>query len=446
MMTAFDMIPHYAYAFIGCWSFFLFIGMVCLFCLGLSKVRRKKVISFHVRSILLLSGVVFIYSMLQCIQEAHSEKLDSILVINTVRWFSKLPVILIVVVCVCLTAIEIVLMVNDIKWHKTHITDNSIKEAVDSLPAGVCVYNDRGRVILKNEIMDKLCIDMTGEIILNGINFVKSIEEYHSRTSMGEKSVNILPDGKVFIFSREEIEISNGKLTILTAFDMTEEYEKTQILFQKRKAMQELNAQLVAYNRDIVSIITSQEVLNAKVKIHDELGAGLLSIKHYLINGGRNEEKKTIIEKLNQNMEFLRRERAENKQDEYVLMFSTANALDVSIPVKGELPQDEPNKHIIATAIHECFTNTVRHAKGDLLNINVIENDSRDNYYDEKNQYLTVIFTNNGEQPKENIIERGGLSSLRSLVEGAGGTMRIDISNGFELRISLPKGECFNGV
>lgn len=52
---------------------------------------------------------------------------------------------------------------------------------------------------------------------------------------------------------------------------------------------------------------------------------------------------------------------------------------------------------------------------------------------------ITVVFTNNGNPPESEIVEKGGLATLRSMVEAAGGTMEIGTENGFELRISLSK-------
>lgn len=427
MMTVFGMIPNSIYALIGVLTFFLFMGMAYLFAMSFSKSRRAFPIKYYVRIASLLVGMVITYIMLQCIMGANDNKNNNPVVIRMIRAFSGVPILYVLLICVFLIVVEITLILESIKWDKTHITANSLKEAVDSLPAGVCAFEDNGRVILKNAIMDKISLAITGEMLLNGLSFELGMKKYPLKNVMGEKKVYTLQNGTVFIFSREELCLNKRKLILLTAFDMTEEYGKTQILLQKRRSVQELNARLVAYNRDIVSIITSQEILNAKVKIHDELGAGLLSIRHYLVSGGGEEEKEEIIEKLNQNMEFLQREMVENPQDEYLLMFSTANALDVRITIDGELPEDEPNKHIVATAIHECFTNTVRHAKGDLLNIRVRENGG-----------VLLEFTNNGDQPTDAIVEKGGLASLRSLVEGVGGTMNIDVRNGFKLSIILP--------
>lgn len=427
MMINFGALPTIASTLIGCWVFILFLAMVFLLVVEAQRIR----VSSYVEVTLISISALVTYLILQFIMGASCGKDASTPALRIMIYtFEIIPTVYIVLLCILLSMATAVLMRRSHMWNQTHISDSSIKEAVDLLPAGVCAYESSGRMLIKNAAMERLSKAMTGGILLNGLLFEKSILEYPSKEMMGGKTVYILPDEEAIIFSKETLVIDGNSLILLAAYDMTEEYAKTQVLLQKRREVQELNSKLMSYNRDIVSIITSQEILNAKVKIHDELGAGLLAIKHYLVNGGGKDEKERIIDKLNRNLSFLQKEMVKEEKDEYLLMFTTANALDVRIVVDGELPEAEPAKHIIATAIHECFTNTVRHAKGDLLQIRVV---------DKEQGQSEVIFTNNGNQPTEDIIERGGLASLRSLVEGAGGTMNIDIEEGFRLRIYLPE-------
>ena len=58
-----------------------------------------------------------------------------------------------------------------------------------------------------------------------------------------------------------------------------------------------------------------------------------------------------------------------------------------------------------------------------------------------KNGKYTIEITNDGEKPKGEIIEGGGLSGLRLLVERENGTMIIHSAPQFELIIELPQGE-----
>ena len=206
--------------------------------------------------------------------------------------------------------------------------------------------------------------------------------------------------------------------------------------------------------------IAAKEKLNAKIKIHDELGAGLLSIKRYLTNGASGEERYMILDRISGNIDYLKRESENESGDEYGLMLSTARELGVDVKIQGELPPDNPEKHIIATAIHECFTNTLRHADGDTLYVEIkdinnndiqynIEESTEHNIIDgsyDKKEGIYAVFTNNGIQPKKEIVEKGGLLSLRKLVEEAGGTEVISINPVFSLKIFIPKEKDEHGL
>lgn len=83
----------------------------------------------------------------------------------------------------------------------------------------------------------------------------------------------------------------------------------------------------------------------------------------------------------------------------------------------------------MSAAIHECFTNALRHAHGDELFVEITENE----------EMLTSVFSNNGEPPAGEITEKGGLKSLRELTEQAGGHMTIRYNPVFEIQLKLPK-------
>ena len=95
------------------------------------------------------------------------------------------------------------------------------------------------------------------------------------------------------------------------------------------------------------------------------------------------------------------------------------------------VPEDEREGAVIIAAVHECLTNTVKHAKGNELFLKLRARDTS----------LTVELTNNGLPPAAEIRETGGLMNLRRKVEAAGGTMETREKPNFLLRIELPRGE-----
>ena len=78
----------------------------------------------------------------------------------------------------------------------------------------------------------------------------------------------------------------------------------------------------------------------------------------------------------------------------------------------------------------EALTNAVRHAQADQLYINFSESFSGEK---------CICFSNNGKQPEGVLLEGGGLSSLRTKIEQAGGSMELHTQPEFCLIIRLIK-------
>ena len=55
------------------------------------------------------------------------------------------------------------------------------------------------------------------------------------------------------------------------------------------------------------------------------------------------------------------------------------------------------------------------------------------------NGQISAVYTNNGKQPKQEIIEGGGLASLRERIERAGGIMTVQSLPFYSLTLTLPE-------
>lgn len=344
------------------------------------------------------------------------------------------PVLPAVAICAALTVGEAVLFAGITGHRKKRITLMSIKEATDSLPMGILCYAPNGRIILVNSAMKEFCKGLTGELLTDGLLFA---EKMHTGPYLPgckviqtkEAFVLQLAGGTVWTVTEETIPYENTGVEAIMVSDISEEYRKTMELRKIQKEVSALNARLVKTNKEIVGLTAEQELFNAKVKIHDELGQNLLGIKRMILDGSVTEtEKEEMVERLRENIDFLKKE-PDAVSDEYGLMIGTAKELGVDVVVSGTLPQTEPLKHIVATGIHECFTNTLRHAHGNRLDICIRE--------DEKD--IIVEFRNNGKQPAGEICEKGGLGLLRSITERAGGQMTVSSDNILTITLLLPK-------
>ncbi len=318
---------------------------------------------------------------------------------------------------------------------RAEISPMSVKEAADNLPTGMCFYLSGGRVLLVNAAMEAFCRSATGGELISGTLlreklFSGELSPDCHREMLENTPLLALADGSAWAVSERQILFHDERISLLLVNDVTELYQKMRSLQELRERLDALNRRLTEYNREIVATTAEKELLSARVRLHDEMGADLLAIRRYMEYGGSAQDRADIERRLRRNVGFLLTGQASQARDEYELMLETAEKLGVRVQVEGALPQREPQKHVVATAIHECFTNTLRHAHGDELRVSVEASDDQ----------IRVCFANNGEPPTLPVQEKGGLKSLRTLAEQIpGGRMEIEIEPRFVVKLILPK-------
>lgn len=420
-MTPFINLPPYIQSAIGIYLVVIFWASTAII---VSEVKYKLWRGF----VCIFPISIALYIATQCVfYNIHSE-LETV---GATKWiidsFGKLPWVIIISILLAIGLLEFRVFIYNRKWIGEHITASSVKEAIDNLPVGICCYEPNGQIVLKNYRMERICRAYTGKALLNGVTFLNEITDGSKQTEKG--AIIQLKNGEVFTFSDRLLNERESNLRMLSLVDITDQYKNTETLEEKQQLVAKLNEELVLYGKQIVDSITAREILDAKVKIHDELGANLLASKRYILSGGTEDERATIEVALKRNLQYLKQEKEKTSGDEYTVILDTAKKLDMKLKVIGSITDLEPQRHIIVTGIHECLTNTIRHAMGDELTINLGESETE----------LYAKFTNNGKVPEGEIIERGGLFLLRTLVEKNGGTMEIDSAPRFVLRLSLKK-------
>ena len=105
-----------------------------------------------------------------------------------------------------------------------------------------------------------------------------------------------------------------------------------------------------------------------------------------------------------------------------------AEAIGVEVGITGIPPEKNPLRAVLAAAVTECATNTVKHADGNRLSVQIRQAEAK----------TVFILQGNGTPPAGEIRESGGLASLRALVEKHQGIMKISAVPCFQLSITLP--------
>ena len=109
----------------------------------------------------------------------------------------------------------------------------------------------------------------------------------------------------------------------------------------------------------------------------------------------------------------------------------TCEAVNMRFVQTGTLPAQAQAAYLLTCAIRECVTNAVRYADASELYTE----------FSETENLAAVVVRNNGRQPESEIVEGGGLSTLRRRVERAGGTMTVQSLPEFKLTVTVPKGK-----
>ena len=135
-----------------------------------------------------------------------------------------------------LILIMILLWRRMLRYGRSHITPMSVKEAVDSLPEGICCFRPWGRIVLVNTAMETLCRTATGRVLINGRDFRAALLSgalapgCRLADNDGE-TLLMLPDGSVRSFREQRFDWEGEPLTALLAADVTEAYRKDFLRF-----------------------------------------------------------------------------------------------------------------------------------------------------------------------------------------------------------------------
>ena len=362
--------------------------------------------------------------------------IDAISKLDPLSTFAvSIPVFIDFLLLSLFTLLNLFITIVLIRNRKNTISKRSIKEAFDDLPCGICFYEASGVTRLVNSKRNDFSIRITGEYLLNGKKFISILtEENIKRNSLShqdEEEYIISLDDHVYSFRRREHQLPDESLYEIIATDITRKHQLSRELNKKNKELSSFNKRMRQYGETIEELTIEKETLSAKRNIHDKLGNLLILSRQSLDKDMTEEEKEVLLSTWKNTLIAFESMKESESNDTYDELFKAAKDIGICIIFSGRRPESRKGKKIAVKAIIECMTNTIKHAKGNEVYVS----------FKEMNRFIEIQITNNGEQPKEEIKEGGGLSSLRLLIEREGGSMKIISFPRFELNITIEKGE-----
>lgn len=349
---------------------------------------------------------------------------------SQIRFFLSLPAWMIGLLA-ALSVVAVVLMLLRLwRLRKRELTAQSLCEGLDQLPDGISYSLPDGFPKLVNSRMQAISNAAFGV----GVSDTRRLDErLQSRDllpgcTVDEEANNTflrLPDGTVWHMKQQQVETNGQPMAEMLAYDVTERYNDLVELRQRNETLEKVNHELRGYLDNMNSIVREREVLAAKTRLHNEVGQSLLAIEAYLKESDGDRE--ALMQQLRQTILLLQSDVPDEQQDRMADLYRAAKALNLEIKLDGEIPQNW--KPLIEVAIHECLTNTVKHARGRLVQVTVTQDGETD----------VITLTNDGEPPAGQVRETGGLSNLRALIERQGGQMEIESAPVFRLVLRLKK-------
>ncbi len=318
-------------------------------------------------------------------------------------------------------------------YQRHHLTAQSFQEAFDMVSTGICFYDKDGIVRLVNKEMYSLASLSGEDSSLDGKQFFDDIKTRGLPSNTKDENHIIVkyPD-RVILYQNYAHTLNRNLFYEISANDITENYHLKGTLEEKNKELTKMNQRLLEYGDKINETIHDEEVLEAKIKIHDQMGKLLLMTKRRISSSMEKKEKEELISIWHNEINAFSTIKEEPKKSELEVFTSACQLVDVTLKYEGTiLPEGYHCEKLLIQAMHECLTNLVKHANGKTMFVKV-----EDNRYD-----YHIEITNDGKKPEKEIKEGGGLSSLRQIIEKEGGTMMVISKPQFRLELWLLKGE-----
>lgn len=347
----------------------------------------------------------------------------------------SLPVPTVLLWCVVAGA-DILLALEIFELHRTKgnkLSRNSIKEAMDRLPSAICYFTMNGSVKLCNLQMYRLFRTLAQKDLQRLGELTEALADCGPDTGViclsKELQNYLFPDGRVWRFRQSIVRDGEGTPYTEAVFsDLTEQYQKELELKKQTEELREVSRKLRQLSDNALILTREREVLAAKTKLHDQMGAGLTAVRQLLLRQGAAGTE-SAVKLLRQAVSAVKDDNEyPPEKDELAKFIQDAGSVGVSVEISGELPESEELSFVFLIAMRECLTNGVRHAGATELRIEIRE-DGRS---------VSIRISNNGEPPAGEVVPKGGLHNLSRYVLDCGGKLLIKSSPAFELTAVLP--------
>lgn len=337
----------------------------------------------------------------------------------------------------CITFAADFLLIWDIaglrRLGRQALSRDSVKQALDMLPSGICYFTPSGSVKLCNRQLDSLFRTISQSDLQTLAELQDALSDCDACSGViclsKEMQTYLFPDGKAWRYRQTEVKASDGTTYTEAVFsDITELYNKNLELKAQIKRLNAISRELKWLSDNVLIFTREKEVLSAKTKLHDDMGAGLIAIRH-ILNNNQTEEAANAVDLFRRAVSAIKYDNAYPQgRSELDRFLQDAEVIGIKVNLAGALPRQEELRRVMILAMRECLTNSVRHAGATTLHIAV----------EKTGDSISMKITNDGRPPETEVVPKGGLLNLYRHIMDCGGTMEIQSKPVFALTVVLP--------
>ncbi len=321
------------------------------------------------------------------------------------------------------------MLLNELDKQGKELSAFSVKEGLDTLPAGVMFCNENGYIYLANDMMQELVVRFFGVEQKNARDFWNSLEKGNV---IGGECQNI--EGDILLrTSRDSWRFSKRKFTFdkenyieIVAIDVSETVLTLSLLEVERQKLVEQNAEVAILTEKMENLRKEQEYSRIRSQVHDVMSQRLTAMQRILQSHNPSDYEE-MVQLLQDMVKQIKAKESGNKTELFDELIDYFDRIGIEIECVGKLPKDDIIAFLFIAVLREACINAAKHADATKVKA-IIESNEKE---------YRIEITNNGLPPQKGIVEGGGLSGLRNRVENLGGVLKVELIPEFAIVIYI---------
>ncbi len=426
---------------IGEFLLLLYISILTLLPIIVVINRKHGIITLENHNLLLyIFGILTVcYFLFLLIKKAKYVFIPLLGVCITLPTWSILPynfyqIFYVVTICLYMSR-SLKLIGREYRLKKNKLSPFSIREGLDTLPAGIMLSKPKGYIYLLNRKMDNLLIQLLGKEQKNATKVWSDLEKLnliHNSDSFMEGDILVSIHNaetnkeEVWCFSRYIYSIKDKKYVEIIAIDITETFTMLTKLASDKEELIKQGTKINELSEKITLLSKENEFSRIRIQLHDIMGQKLTTMQR-LFQSEYVTGNDFIADLLHDLLEKIKIKNSEDKNEILTLLKDDFKKIGLEIKILGELPKSNKIALLFLGILREICTNAIKHGEATKVSIEI---SNIENSYD-------ITITNNGSLPKNVISEGSGLNGIRERLKNINANLDIDYEKEFTLHIKV---------